>query len=99
MAGCRIVEAGVSNAVTALATTSTSYKTAGDTLVTALNSAIADMEGAAKDAFKALIDKDIAKFVQEDLPKAITDMSNLLEQNKNNFITVDQQIADSISGN
>ena len=71
MAGCRIVNEGVSSAVEAINGYATSYRTAGETLITSLSSAIADMEGAAKDAFKTLIDGDINNFVATDLPGAI----------------------------
>lgn len=98
MAGCRIVNEGVSSAVDAINGYATSYKTAGETLISSLNSAIADMEGAAKDAFKALIDGDINTFVGTDLPKAIEGMASLLNANRENFEKVDQQIADNISG-
>ena len=94
MAGCRIVNEGVSSAVEAI----NGYATAGETLITSLSSAIADMEGAAKDAFKTLIDGDINNFVATDLPGAIEGMASLLEANRDNFEKVDQQIADNISG-
>ena len=92
MAGCRIVNEGVSSAVEAINGYATSYRTAGETLITSLSSAIADMEGAAKDAFKTLIDGDINNF------GAIEGMASLLEANRDNFEKVDQQIADNISG-
>ena len=98
MAGCRIVNEGVSSAVDAINGYATSYRTVGETLISSLNSAIADMEGAAKDAFKALIDGDINTFVANDLPKAIEGMATLLNANRGNFERVDQQIADNISG-
>lgn len=43
MAGCRIVNEGVSSAVEAINGYATSYRTAGETLITSLSSAIADM--------------------------------------------------------
>lgn len=55
MAGCRIVNEGVSSAVEAINGYATLYRTAGETLITSLSSAIADMEGAAKDASVAHI--------------------------------------------
>lgn len=98
MAGCRIVNEGVSSAVEAINGYATSYRTAGETLITSLSSAIADMEGAAKDAFQNLIDKDIQEFAETSLPGAIESMASLLEANRENFEKVDQQIADNISG-
>lgn len=89
MAGCRIVNEGVSSAVEAINGYATSYRTAGETLITSLSSAIADMEGAAKDAFKTLIDGDINNFVATDLPGAIEGMASLLEANRDNFEKVD----------
>lgn len=98
MAGCRIVNEGVSNAVDAINDYAKAYRTAGETLISSLNSAIADMEGAAKDAFKTLIDGDINDFVGDSLPTAIEGMASLLNANRENFEKVDQQIADNISG-
>lgn len=98
MAGCRIVNEGVSSAVEAINGYATSYSKAGEALISSLNRAIADMEGASKDAFKTLIDGDINTFVGTDLPKAIEGMASLLEANRDNFEKVDQQIADNISG-
>ena len=59
MAGCRIVNQGVLTALQSIESCRASYAEAGQTLISSLTSAIADMEGAAKDAFQALIDKDI----------------------------------------
>ena len=59
---------------------------------------LTDMEGAAKDAFQALIDKDIKEFAETNLPEAIKGMYTLLEENRKNFEEVDQKIADNISG-
>lgn len=98
MAGCRIVNEGVTSAVDAINGYATSYRTAGETLISSLNSAIADMEGAAKDAFQDLIDKNIQEFAETSLPGAIESMASLLEANRDNFEKVDQQIADNISG-
>lgn len=99
MAGCRIVNAQVVTAVEAITKCSVDYKTAGENFVTDFNSAIAEMEGAAKDALKTLIDGDVKNFVETDLPTAVDGMSQLLEGNRDNFEKVDQQLADSISGN
>lgn len=98
MAGCRIVNAQVVSAVDAISTCSTDYKTAGENFVTEFNSAINEMEGAAKDALKALIDGDVKTFVETDLPTAVKGMSDLLEGNRSNFESVDSQLASSISG-
>lgn len=59
MAGCRIVNQGVLTALDSIESCRASYEEARQTLISSLTSAIADMEGAAKDAFQALIDKDI----------------------------------------
>jgi len=98
MAGCRIVNASVATAVQTIADISNKYQTAGENFVKDLNSAIADMEGAAKDAFKQFIDGDVNQFVAIDLPAAVKGMSDLLEGNRDNFEKVDAQIASSISG-
>lgn len=96
MAGCRIVNEGVLSAVNAIYECAKSYRDAGETLISSLNSAIADMEGAAKDAFKSYIDNDINTFVVTELPGALEGMASLLEANRENFEKQDQQLADSM---
>lgn len=98
MAGCRIVNANVEVAVDAIKTSSSSYLTAGETLVDGLNAAIAEMEGETKDALKKFIDTDVKEFVMTSLPEALTGMADLLEANRTNFVNVDTQIAGNISG-
>lgn len=99
MAGCRIVNQSVADAVSNIKTISDSYRTAGEEFIKDLNNAISEMEGEAKDALKNFIDNDVNTFVAQDLPDAVKGMSELLEANRSNFETVDKQIADSISGN
>jgi hypothetical protein len=98
MAGCRIVNQSVADAVAKLETLSGSYKTAGEEFVSAIKTAIADMEGATKDAILQLVDTQINDYVAVQLPSFIKGMSDLLEGNRSNFESVDQQIASSISG-
>ncbi len=98
MASCRIVNASVVTAVEAVKKSSDDYRTAGENFVKDLNSAISEMEGEAKDALKKFIDGDVNQFVATDLPDAVKGMSELLEANRTNFVDVDKQIADSISG-
>lgn len=98
MAGCRIVNESVTSAVTELNSLSTAYQDAGDTLISSLTSALADMEGEAKDALQTLIDGDIKSFVAESVAAAVKGMADLLEQNRQQFEDVDAQIAASISG-
>lgn len=98
MAGCRIVNASVVQARDAVKKSSDDYRIAGEQFIEALNNAIAEMEGDAKDAFKKFIDTDVNQFVALDIPDAINGMSELLEANRTNFVDVDKQIADSISG-
>ena len=98
MAGCRIVNQSVADAVAEISRLATEYETAGENFVQDLYSAIADMEGDAKDAIKKFIDTDVKNFVATDLPAALRGMSDLLEANRSNFEEVDKKIADSISG-
>lgn len=98
MAGCRIVNQSVVDAVEKILTISESYKNAGEEFVKNLNSAIAEMEGDAKDALKKFVDGDVNDYVATQLPTAVKGMSELLEANRSNFESVDKQIADSISG-
>lgn len=98
MAGCRIVNQGVETARDEIKRIADEYQTAGEDFVRDLNSAIAEMEGETKDALKAFIDKDVNAFVATDLPEALKGMAELLEANRMNFVDVDKQIAESISG-
>lgn len=97
MAACRIVNAAVEKAVEEIKGYSEEYKTAADTLITAFNSAIADMEGESKDALDKFFNNDVKTLIFEDIPSAIEGMSQLLEANRSNFEAVDKQIADSIA--
>ena len=98
MAGCRIVNASVVTAVQAIQKASEDYRNAGEEFIKSLNAAIAEMEGETKDALKKFIDTDVNEFVATSLPEAVKGMADLLEANRTNFIDVDKQIADSISG-
>lgn len=98
MAGCRIVNSAVETAVSSIKTISGTYKTNGESFIQNLNSAIAEMEGETKDALNTFILKTVKDFVETDLPDAVDGMSQLLEANRTNFVDVDKQIADSISG-
>jgi len=96
MAACRIVNANVVSAVGEIQTAEQKYRELGENFVNSLNGAIADMQGAGKDAFKEFIDTKVKPFVAEQLPDAIKGMGDLLEANRKNFEDVDKQIADSI---
>ena len=64
MAGCRIVNQGVLTALDSIESCRASFEEAGQTLISSLTSAIADMEGAAKDAFQALHSMKLRQRVQ-----------------------------------
>jgi hypothetical protein len=98
MADCRIVNASATTAVGDIKTISESYKTDGNNFLEAITSAISAMEGEAKDALQKFFTTVVSDFVVEQLPSAIEGMSNLLEQNRQNFEDVDKQLAESISG-
>lgn len=98
MAACKIVYQPVKTAVDAIGTSANSLKTAGDNFVTAFTSAIAPMQGAAKDALLKFFKDYMEPLVVESVPGAVEGMQKLLEANLENFEKVDQQLADSISG-
>lgn len=97
MAACRIVYEPVSQAIQTIDSSADKYQTAGDSFVTAFNTAIAEMEGASKDALAAFFKNNVQPFVTDSLPGAVKGMKSLLESNLNNFTDVDQKIADSIN--
>jgi len=96
MASCRIVNAGILSALGEISRIQGEYQSAGTDFISDLNSAISEMEGSTKDALKRFIDTDVNEFVATSIPAAINGMHELLEANRSNFETVDQQIADSI---
>ena len=98
MAACRIVYSAVDAAIGQIETAKGAYDTAADTFISAFHSAIAEMEGAAKDALLDFFDKDVTEYIQTSLPGAVDGMKTLLKANLDNFEKVDQQIANSISG-
>jgi len=98
MAGCRIVNSAVETAVSSIKTISGTYKTNGESFIQNLTSAIAEMEGETKDALSLFIKNNVKDFVETGIPDAVDGMSQLLEANRTNFVDVDKQIADSISG-
>ena len=98
MAACRIVYASVDSAVQAIGTSQQNLKTAGDNFVTAFKSAIAEMEGASKDALSEFFKNSVEPFATDSLPSAVKGMQDLLQANLTNFVDVDQQIASSIGG-
>ncbi|WP_295092932.1 hypothetical protein [Ruminococcus sp.] len=97
MAGCRIVNDAVKTAVEELAGYSKEYKTAGEDFVRDFRAAIAEMEGASKDALLEFFDNQTAQLVTDSIPSAVEGMSQLLEANRSNFESVDLKIAESIS--
>jgi len=97
MAACKIVNAAATKAVSEFKGYSEEYKSAAETFVTAFTSAIAEMEGEAKDALETFFNNNVKPLVLEDIPSAVDGMSQLLEANRSNFEAVDKQIADSIA--
>ena len=97
MAACRIVNAALESAVTEIKDCSTQYTNAATDFITEFKNAIAEMEGASKDALLDFFTTKVEPFISEDLPSAISGMSYLLEANRSNFADIDQQIADSIT--
>jgi hypothetical protein len=97
MADCRIVYAGMTTALEAIATSSTNYREAGEEFIANFKSAINEMEGEAKDELLSFIEGKVNQFTVEDIPGALDNMRGLLEVNLNNFVQVDSQIASSIA--
>lgn len=96
MAECRIVNAGAEEAYEKLNKIATSYNDAGGTFVADLTAAIADMEGASKDAFQDYIDVKVKELVSVDLGKLISGLAELVEANRKSFAEVDAQLASSM---
>lgn len=96
MAACRIVNEAMLNAVEEINTCSSDYASAATDFISAFKSAIAEMEGASKDALEQFFKDKVESFISEDIPGAVTGMADLLEANRSNFESIDQQIADSI---
>ncbi|MBR1391329.1 MAG: hypothetical protein IJ567_07810 [Lachnospiraceae bacterium] len=99
MSACRIVNQSVVEAVGEIKNISEKCRSAGEDFIRDLNNALSEMEGEAKDQFKAFIDTDVNEFVGTSIPEAIRGMSELLEANRTNFVDTDKALADGISGN
>ncbi len=98
MAACRVENAKMVSAVEEIASIAGDLNSAGSEFIKAFNSAIADMQGASKDALSEFIQTKVQKFVEDDIGTAVKGISDLLEGNRSNFEQVDQQLASSISG-
>ena len=101
MANCRIVNEAVASSVAEINNIASAYADAGTTFESAFKSAIADMEGDAKDALVQFFDTKVKDFItsmDSGLPAMVKGMADLLEANRANFENVDAQIAASISG-
>lgn len=101
MANCRIVNEAVVSAVSEINNIASAYADAGAAFESAFKSAIADMEGDAKDALVEFFDTKVKDFItsmETGLPAMVKGMADLLEANRANFESVDAQIAASISG-
>lgn len=98
MADCRIVNAATEAAVSGLATAASSYNTAGETFITNLTNALAEMEGDSKDAFMEFVEQKAKEFITTGLGGMVQGMSDLLEANRSNFVDVDGQVAQAFRG-
>ena len=96
MADCRIVNQNVANSVENIKGYAGEYAAAGDALQTAFMGAISDMEGDTKDALVELFDKKYKEFVTTQISEMINGLATLLDANRTNFESVDEQIAQSI---
>ncbi|ABN53188.1 MAG TPA: hypothetical protein DEF39_08025 [Hungateiclostridium thermocellum] len=97
MAGCRIVNQGMLDAISEIQRIAGEYETVADEFISSLNNAISEMEGETKDALYELINSKVKTFVYQDLPAALRGMAELLEANRQNFENTDKQLAGSIS--
>lgn len=105
MADCRIVNQALIDAETDINSIASEYDQAGTNLITSITNALADMQGAAKDALmENFVESALKGFVQgmeedaQSLPATLKGMAGLLKANRENFVNVDAEIAKSISG-
>lgn len=95
----RIVTSDMEDCKAKLDSSKKNYEEAGKNLIAAFDSAIADMQGASKDALEEFFNTKIKNFVTTDIPSSIDGLSNMLASNLKNFNDVDAKIAQSIRGN
>lgn len=81
-------------------------KSAGETLVQSLTTALSTFEGATKDAVMQKIgvtgsadEKTLAFFAENQVPQMLTNLATLLEANRSTLEQGDKMLADQISGN
>ena len=84
----------------------TELKNAGTTLIQSLGTALANFDGATKEAVMEKIgaigtnnDKTLAFFVEQQVPQMLTNLATLLEANRDTLERGDKMLADQISGN
>ena len=99
MAECRSVNDRVLASVGEIKKLADHYAQAGADFEASFMRAIANMEGDSKDAMLELFNKSYKEFVtsmESGLPAMINGLADLLEGNRSNFETVDNQIAQAI---
>lgn len=99
---CMIKNVEVKDAANTIKTTiKDEFATAGSTLVTAFNAAIADMKGEAKDALEEFFNTNIRDLVSSEesgIPAMVSGFGELIETNRTQFAAIDHTIAESIKG-
>lgn len=75
---------------------STRYAEAGSRLISSIDAATADWEGASKDKFMALVNGSVNNYVTKSVPEWVAALAKVLRQDITSMQEADDQIAASI---
>ena len=99
---CMIKNAEVKDAANNIKTTiKDEFTTAGSTLITSFDAAIADMKGETKDALEEFFNtkvRDLVSSEESGIPAMVKGFGDLIDNNRSSFAEVDHSIAESIKG-
>lgn len=89
---------GIQDSVTKIEKIAEGYATAGNTLITALNTATVDWKGASKNKFDALLTNPggVKEHITVNIPNAITALADMLTSNAAHMQSADDEIAKNI---
>lgn len=72
------------------------FKTAGETLINNLNNAFSGADGKSVKKFLSLVDESIKKYVVQEIPNAIKEIGNVLNQNAKAMKDADEEISKAL---
>lgn len=72
-------------------------KSAGTTLISALETATTNWEGASKDKFMQVINNTVKQYVETTFPQSVTEFANVMDKDAEAMKTADDDVANGIN--